>query len=238
MDQISFFDNNSDEKQSARNTFACCSRYRECSDNKKCVISEKNYAINCTYRKKLEQGIVFFGKNANDFDISVYNKIVNIYNNLSDAVRYELNCLLVYFKENQSITLLYNTEYMQELIKYGFISFVSSKNDKKDLLSKLTFKFLKTFISEDKMNKLKDDVKNKRGDKARVTRDDLMQYLVSNDNTRVNEYIKKFLYAYIPHDMVKYMHELYHDFLTENHNDFKIKLPRDNETNFVKGSLK
>lgn len=46
-------------------TFDCCHRYMECSDMKKCTCPDYLYSKSCTYRKKLEKGIIFFGNNRN-----------------------------------------------------------------------------------------------------------------------------------------------------------------------------
>lgn len=40
--------------------FACCSRYQECSELKKCVHPNVLYAKACQYRKNLEQGNIFY----------------------------------------------------------------------------------------------------------------------------------------------------------------------------------
>ena len=45
--------------------FDCCGKYKECSDAKKCLHEDKLYSTACTYRKKLEQGIIFYGENRN-----------------------------------------------------------------------------------------------------------------------------------------------------------------------------
>lgn len=45
--------------------FDCCSRYMECSDSLKCVNPDYLHSKGCSYRKKLESGIIFFGKNRN-----------------------------------------------------------------------------------------------------------------------------------------------------------------------------
>lgn len=45
--------------------FDCCSRFAECSDALECVNPCKARSIVCGYRKKLEKGIVFYGKNRN-----------------------------------------------------------------------------------------------------------------------------------------------------------------------------
>ncbi len=45
--------------------FDCCSRYEQCSDAKTCIHPDKQRALLCGYRKKLEKGIIFYGKNRN-----------------------------------------------------------------------------------------------------------------------------------------------------------------------------
>ena len=46
-------------------TFACCSRYIQCSDEKKCLHPQQIYAKQCWYRDNLEKGSIFYGKNKN-----------------------------------------------------------------------------------------------------------------------------------------------------------------------------
>ena len=46
-------------------TFDCCDRYMQCSDARRCTNPDRIHAKSCTYRQKLENGIVFFGDNRN-----------------------------------------------------------------------------------------------------------------------------------------------------------------------------
>ena len=46
-------------------TFGCCSRYIECSDNMKCVNPDKKMARGCLYKENLKNGKIFYGKNKN-----------------------------------------------------------------------------------------------------------------------------------------------------------------------------
>lgn len=46
-------------------SFGCCSKYLECSDAKKCIHDDKLYSTSCMYRKNLESGKIFYGKNQN-----------------------------------------------------------------------------------------------------------------------------------------------------------------------------
>lgn len=48
-------------------TFSCCSRYMQCSDAMKCIHPDKIFARGCYYKKNLEAGKIFYGKNASQF---------------------------------------------------------------------------------------------------------------------------------------------------------------------------
>lgn len=54
-----------DERYIPNYTFDCCHRYMECSDAKRCTCPDYLYSKSCTYKKKLDNGIVFFGDNRN-----------------------------------------------------------------------------------------------------------------------------------------------------------------------------
>jgi len=43
--------------------FSCCSRYIQCSDEKVCIQPNKRLSVGCQYRKNLESGRIFYGKN-------------------------------------------------------------------------------------------------------------------------------------------------------------------------------
>ena len=45
--------------------FGCCQRYEQCSDAKECLIKDTDpiFARGCQYRKNLESGRIFYGKN-------------------------------------------------------------------------------------------------------------------------------------------------------------------------------
>lgn len=46
-------------------TFDICSRYMQCSDARRCVHPDLIHAKECSYKEKLENGIIFYGKNRN-----------------------------------------------------------------------------------------------------------------------------------------------------------------------------
>lgn len=41
-------------------TFGCCSKYMECSKQKECLHENKLYSTGCMYRKKIENGVIYF----------------------------------------------------------------------------------------------------------------------------------------------------------------------------------
>lgn len=45
--------------------FSCCSHYAECSDAKRCIHPDKNFALGCFYRKQMVRGKIFYGENRN-----------------------------------------------------------------------------------------------------------------------------------------------------------------------------
>ncbi len=51
--------------ESKAKTFGCCSRFIQCSDAKKCVHENRLYSMACSYRKNLDAGRIFYGKNKN-----------------------------------------------------------------------------------------------------------------------------------------------------------------------------
>jgi hypothetical protein len=46
-------------------TFGCCSRYLACSDEKQCIHPDIKFAEGCMYKRHLDSGRIFYGKNRN-----------------------------------------------------------------------------------------------------------------------------------------------------------------------------
>lgn len=49
----------------ASEPFGCCSRYLECSDKRRCIQPDRELARDCKYKRHLEEGRIFYGKNRN-----------------------------------------------------------------------------------------------------------------------------------------------------------------------------
>lgn len=52
-------------RDTATESFACCNDFIRCSDAKACIHPKDRFFIKCAYRQNLEQGRIFYGKNAN-----------------------------------------------------------------------------------------------------------------------------------------------------------------------------
>lgn len=51
------------ERETKGKLFDCCHRYLECSNQRRCIHPDQEMAACCTYRRKLLQGVIFFGEN-------------------------------------------------------------------------------------------------------------------------------------------------------------------------------
>lgn len=51
--------------KSKESQYGCCHLYEKCSDAKKCISKDKIYATVCAYKRNLEAGRIFYGRNRN-----------------------------------------------------------------------------------------------------------------------------------------------------------------------------
>lgn len=209
------------------NAFGCCSRYRECSNAKRCVIDDADYRKNCLYRANLEKGNVFYGKNAKDFDINVYNKILDIYKSLDNATLYEMDCLIAYFHKFRSSLLWYNSNEMQKLQELGFVTLSSAKYA---VLNLCTDKFISSLFDNDSLQLI--NIEMTGG--ARAKKADKIKWIMEHGLTAADNYTNRFVIFNIDAPMHKYIFELYYDFIAGHSKDYIRRLPLTAEPNFTK----
>ncbi len=83
------------QKQAAAfDPFGCCGRYAECSNAGACVNPIEEMRVSCAYQKKLSQGVIFYGKNATNFNRARYDSYADAINILTAAERVVLSSLL------------------------------------------------------------------------------------------------------------------------------------------------
>lgn len=55
-------------------TYSCCSKFKECSDALECLNGSKQDALLCKYKRNLESGLVFYGRNSVILNDGRFNK--------------------------------------------------------------------------------------------------------------------------------------------------------------------
>ena len=84
---------------SSADNIGCCSRYRKCSDAMRCVSPYPDISARCVYRKNLESGKPFYGKNSICFDPDLYAKIQDSVGHMTEQAREALDYVLVVLRE-------------------------------------------------------------------------------------------------------------------------------------------
>ena len=113
---------------SAKDAFGCCSRYSACSDARACLIPHLDYSRNCIYRRSLEQGHIFYGKNADRFQAALYQSFVDNYRALSEPAAALLRGILYYAfirKRAVQLIMLADSPEISVLERAGYFSQVS-----------------------------------------------------------------------------------------------------------------
>lgn len=106
-------------------SFGCCSRYRECSDARKCLIADVDYSTHCSYRKHLEGGRIFYGKNAPGFDPAQYAEILRRADSLPPSVRSAFDAIVIDLCEYHrgARRCMVRNEHIPELSAVGLFDF-------------------------------------------------------------------------------------------------------------------
>jgi hypothetical protein len=108
----------------AAEKFACCSRYRQCSEAGHCVNKIEGLAENCSYNENLKSGKIFYSKKANYFDENVYGEIAAKYQGFSSVARREFDRYLYYFYKQKYLArwlVCYKDPAQKEIFESGLI---------------------------------------------------------------------------------------------------------------------
>lgn len=225
-------DSSVDFLNSDPDAFGCCSRFRSCSDEKRCLISHLEYSSHCSYRKNLENGKIFYGKNAVDFSSVEYSRYSQCVNALSPDVLNECYRLLIYFcevKPGSRRVLIDNAPWLQSLSDTGLFSIAPCHDY---LLSACGYREL--------LNRLKSDPIYGPKWAARIDNDRTKKALVDWIKGNAGPFLDRLA---DPYRMIElsgaariYAIELYHDFLFNrsfNFNALPSPLVRDGLTGKV-----
>ena len=231
MEQLSFGDlnfvGNSVTASKKEDIFGCCSHFRDCSDAKECLKPEKIDYENCAYKKNLESGKIFYGKNANGFDINIYNQFVEKYDSLDDLTRQELNGIIVLFVQNRTSFMYYSSKAVNTLLELGFIAGYISKGT---VIARCEYNFLSKFLSAETKQELTNKARKRENNpKARMKKHDVIDWIMNHDIQDFDNYVSRFIIISVPPDIQKYIFELYYEFIMGDNIQYKLILPEEKE---------
>ncbi len=201
--------------------FGCCSSYRACSDAGKCVIADRDYSVNCLYRKNLEAGRIFYGKNANAFDRDRYAELCRRVDSLSPDARSAFDWILIDFSEyhRSARRLIVRNEYIPELSAVGLFEFLPLGSEFPSLCSCRSFlkpavvshpEYGPLFKKAQEERKL---IKRERKIPRAGTKEFLI-YWLNHDGVSLRDQLSEpYRFASLPPDHVLYAEELYLDTL-------------------------
>lgn len=119
--------------------FGCCSKYKECSLEGRCVRDDEA-ANGCSYRNNLKQGKIFYSKKSYLFDQERYDYIVEFYNSLDTVERNAFSELVFYFEYSHrcsdSCLCLYSDSVYNVTKKFNFFEIAPEKELVRKLFQK------------------------------------------------------------------------------------------------------
>ena len=180
--------------------FGCCSRYRACSDARCCVISDRDYSSFCLYRKNLEAGRIFYGKNSANFSAPAYDDFLKKYRSLSPDEQLEFQSvvgLFTYWRNGSAEELLFVTP---GILRAGEIGLFELKRDPRRVLSMFNLRYLKERFS---------GIEIPDG----LTREQTADFLLSKDPDTAHALTDSMAYLCVSPHMRTYYVEFYYDFM-------------------------
>lgn len=232
--------NNIEQTIDGNDLISCCSRYRQCSDERKCVIPETDYAPKCIYRKNLEKGIIYYGKNAHNFSNEIYKQFLSTYDLFDESLKNEFHNIIEYFchkKRCIQSELWYHSPFLQQLADLGLIV-LSSCGEKE--LGLYNIRFLEKSITD---STLKEQWKKLKAEHQALAKKNkvklnirpiLISWLFEHSPDTAGALTSKFRNISLSAPLRNYFFELYYDKFHINPLEFTAQLPKKHEANFIK----
>lgn len=103
---------------------ACCHLYRECSEAGHCICASSDTASKCAYRKNLEAGRVFYGKQATNFHAAVYSELERKVEALSPEAKKVFKGMIADFcKHHRGVqSIIFRSAHLDEIESLGLFS--------------------------------------------------------------------------------------------------------------------
>ena len=226
----------SQNESNTSESIGCCSRYRECSDEKTCVCPIPEIAAMCIYRRNLESGRIFYGRNAEWYDKAVDEDVHSLYAQFTQTVKGAFVSLLdAFFRQKRGCLNLVvpNTE---DLLHIENSTLISVSRDYREILSCHN------------MNALRDSCKRRivppenasnseKKQAGKMNRDlyggpcsfaikaNVISWILKLEPEAVNNLAKPFARVKIPEKYQPYLSMLYDELLEEGINVEPVELP-------------
>ena len=229
MDELSLFDlpqkSLDDSDSSANRAVGCCGSYIACSSAGHCVNQNSEIAASCLYRVNLERGKGFYGKSAFDFDPNIYRELCQKISALPAEAAELLTQFARYYLVDHYLSsdiLVYHSSALDDLLPLKFFYIYQSPTQ---LLSKFKLKSLR-----DRTGLSSSEFKN---------RSDIISELQSNRHDLMNVLLSPFCYVdFTLAQNRRYFIEAFHDGIFDVKSVSTLPLPMDQESCFLKPTLK
>lgn len=197
------FDTQNDSK-SALDSFDCCSKYRECSELRRCVYEDNpcehdpDKQKKCRYNEKLTAGIVYYGKNAPGYSSEEYERISSKYQRLADDQKSALKEIYYQLVICCCSRLMLKKDHAPETLhEMKFIEYREpTSNEQREILNSVLYKTLKA----DAHSKLR-------------KKEELIDHIMANCPEVVEKYCGGIVFARLIPEMWRYAVELYYDYM-------------------------
>lgn len=204
-------------------SFGCCSRYRECSDSGQCLIVDREYSAYCSYRKQLEGGRVFYGKNATGFDPNRYAEILQRAKSLPTAIRKIFDRIVIDLCEYNrgACRCIVRNEHIARLASVGLFEFHPLGSAFTGLCSYNLF-LLPIFKDSPLFINAQTDQKENRlyPGKSFAGRKELLLYWLDNDAPALRDLLADpYRFAVLKPECALYAEELYRDTLLTGYDE-------------------
>ena len=198
-----------------RGTVACCGFYTKCSDVGHCICDSEEISSICIYKKSLDAGHIYYGKKADDFDMSAYWALVNQISGLPEST-YTLLCQIADYCFRRcylvSDFMVFEAPEYEQLKALGIISI---SKDRKKILSYYRVKYLRDQF---------EDTSTYRKEKKRS----IIERAIHSEMPKLfDQLTDPYLFVHIEMDKRRYFMMAYQDGLLKLGDKPALVLPRD-----------
>jgi hypothetical protein len=189
------------------------------------VIQDRGYSYACTYRKKLDAGKVFYGKNGMNFDAQGYSDFLDKYDALSTEEQQEFRLIVSHFQywnRGARDDLLYVTPCIRRLASMDLLHLDQNPSR---ILPLLTLPRLKSMLDGTSLP-------------ANAPREKIISYLAAENPPAVRALTDEIAYVAVPPRLSACYEEFFHDYILNDQQPPKLAVVRDAHPDILKQHLR